>query len=380
MCGINKRVIVLSVIFTALVSVVFGQLNFNYAYNYPEFNQSDANSLILEIENHNFFKDNEYFGDYIEGYTLTGFDLKPSLMYYFGSNIRLQAGVYLKKYHGIEKFNQAVPFVTAHAVLADSFQVIIGTLKGNVEHEMLEPIYDTELLYTDPMENGFQLLYSNRWFKGDMWLDWEHFIFRGDTVPEILTFGLNTHFNIMSIGNNSELRIPFQIMIHHEGGQISNFDEPMLTLNNGATGLTYIKKNNTSFIRQLTVNGHFLWYYDMTKVWQNNFNSGWAVYPSVILASDKLQFMGGYFYGNNFAAPKGNYLFQSVSNYKRSYYQKERQLITAKLTFQKSIVKNVIFAVSADGYYDLLVPRYDMAFGMSIFANPQFFLKNINTK
>lgn len=379
------KVLVITCVFI-ISATLFGQLNMPYTYSYPEFNKEDSQNLYLQIENHNFFWNAEYFGDFVEGYTLAGFEIKPSLQYYFNSKFRLQAGVLTRKIHGAVGFYDVIPTISAHACLSDSFQIIIGTLKGSNEHEMLHPIYDSELLFFDrlqngfnaPVENGFQLLYTNSWIKGDMWVDWEQFIVKGDTIPEILTFGLNTTFDVFKT-NNTYIKVPFQFLIHHQGGQISNFDEAMLTLNNGATGVVIERNSSHSFIKKISMNGYLLWYNDITEAWQSYFNNGWALYPSFTIESGKIQLFAGYFYGNNFASPKGSYLFQSISDYKKSAYQKERQLIIGKFNYHKLIAKNVNFAVILDGFYDLKNSRFDMAFGVSIIANPQLFLAQIKS-
>ncbi|MBN2166620.1 MAG: hypothetical protein JW717_10115 [Marinilabiliaceae bacterium] len=364
------------IFFFTISLVSFSQVNFDYQYLYPEFNRDHSEQLYLNIENHSFLRNNEFFGSYIEGYTLAGYDFKPSLFYYFNSKVRLQTGIHFKKYHGQSYDSDPNFFVTIHAVLVDSFHIIIGTLKGSVEHQMPEPLYDNELLFTDPQENGIQLLYNNNWMYGDLWIDWQQFIERGDTIPEILTFGLSTKFNLLSFGNSSKLILPFQTTIFHRGGQISNFDEPMLSLNNGASGLIFENRYETAFIRKTTVNAYFLWYHEMTNAWKH-FKDGWALYPSVSVENTSVQLMAGYFHGHNYASPKGSYLFQSVSNFNDSVYSLKRDLIIAKLAYNTKLAKYVNFAVTIEGYYDVTISQFDYSYGVSIFANPRFFLSKL---
>ena len=42
---------------------------------------ADTSKLFLQLDNTNFIKNNEYFGDIAEGYTLLGFNLTPKLVY-----------------------------------------------------------------------------------------------------------------------------------------------------------------------------------------------------------------------------------------------------------------------------------------------------------
>jgi hypothetical protein len=359
-----------------MVMVAQGQISQEYSYSYPDFKASDDHALLLNIENHNFLKNNEYFGDYIEGETLLGYDFEPSLIYYPGSRIRLKAGVHMKKYSGVESFTNVMPILSAHAILADSLQMILGSLRGNVQHQMLEPIFDTEFLYTDPVENGIQFLYHNNWFKGDMWVNWEQFIFKGDTIPEMLTFGLSSSFQIFS-NDQSRWSIPLQLMVFHRGGQTSNFDESMLTLNNGATGFTYEQDLALRYIKKIQINAQYLWFADLTEKWGLPFTHGYAWYPSVVLSNQNVQLMGGYFYGNNYASPKGSQLFQSVSNYNPNVYSPERQLLTAKFAYHYPLAKGVNVSALADVYYDLVAGNMEYAYGVSLHVNPQFFIAKL---
>ncbi len=63
------------------------QLDQVWRYTYPEFVEGQENKLFFRLENNNFFKNNEYFGDYTEGYTLIGYTIQPTFMYYAGKKL-----------------------------------------------------------------------------------------------------------------------------------------------------------------------------------------------------------------------------------------------------------------------------------------------------
>lgn len=156
-------------IFSLIVSLnLFGQLDQKWRYYYPEFKDNAENGLYFRLENNNFMKNNEYFGEYTEGYTLMGYAIQPSMMYYAGSRLRIKAGLHLLQFSGVSEFTEVLPVFSVHAQLTDKLDLIMGGLKGDVHHRLIEPIFDTEHQYTRPIENGFQFV-----FQGDhLWLDY----------------------------------------------------------------------------------------------------------------------------------------------------------------------------------------------------------------
>ncbi|MDD7621308.1 MAG: hypothetical protein SPJ79_07860, partial [Prevotella sp.] len=63
-----------------------------------------VNELRLNIDNLDFFRDNEYKGHLTKGYTLPGFRLRPTVSYQPLSRLRLDGGVYMLHYWGANKY------------------------------------------------------------------------------------------------------------------------------------------------------------------------------------------------------------------------------------------------------------------------------------
>ena len=60
--------------------------------------------LFVSIDNLNFFKDNEFSGSYMKGYTLPGFWFQGKAVYYPLKNLKFEAGVHLLRYWGANKY------------------------------------------------------------------------------------------------------------------------------------------------------------------------------------------------------------------------------------------------------------------------------------
>ena len=106
-----------------------------------------SRQLLVELESLSFFKDNEFAGKVVKGYTLPGFWLQPKLTYYPTEKIKLELGAHLLVYHGANKYpsmayqdiaywkgNQyqngthILPYFRAQMALSEHVDVVLGSL------------------------------------------------------------------------------------------------------------------------------------------------------------------------------------------------------------------------------------------------------------
>ncbi len=59
--------------------------------------------LSVEIDNLSFFKDDEYTGSFMKGYTLPGLWLQAKAVYYPLEMLKLEAGVHLQRFWGANR-------------------------------------------------------------------------------------------------------------------------------------------------------------------------------------------------------------------------------------------------------------------------------------
>ena len=74
----------------------------------PEYDQD----IRLGLDVLGFHKNNEYFNDIADGYTLFGYHLHPKLVYFPAGFIRLEAGALLWQDFGTSRFHQVRPTFT----------------------------------------------------------------------------------------------------------------------------------------------------------------------------------------------------------------------------------------------------------------------------
>lgn len=366
---------------TALIVMILmqakAQNDLSIRHTHIEFDSTKTKQLIFQLENHNFLKNNEYFGDLIEGYTLTGYSLQPALCYYPTTNFRLTAGVHLQQYNGTKTYDKVLPVLSAQVRFNNRLSMIMGAIKGHVHHNMPEPLLDPEWQINRPVETGIQFLYNTTRFKADLWLDWNQFIKQNDTIPEKFIAGLNGHFFLNRPNNAWELQIPLQMVASHRGGQISNYDEPMESLVNLGTGITAERKLGGK-LKGIKLSAQMFYFKDLTDKKERPLNSGYALYPNICLNTTWGEALVGYWHGHDFFSPKGNPLFISTSTYLDDFYRKNRDLLTMKYNYNLMIKGQLKFNFGAEAYYDLNSNQLEYFYGLNLIFTPSFKITTLN--
>jgi hypothetical protein len=172
----------------------------------------------------------------IEGYTLIGNFIQPAVLFYPSANFSVRVGAHIVNYSGAGKLSQIKPVISSKLWFSDKTFLTLGSLDGCEKHRLFDPVFDQERMYSNNSENGIEFLTQQKRVFSDTWLNWENFIFRGDTTREILTFGESFRYTTGKIQNLFDIEFPLQFLIKHRGGQISNYSENVETLINLAAG------------------------------------------------------------------------------------------------------------------------------------------------
>ena len=144
-------------------------------------NPENDGALFFELDNISFFKNNEYAGSMMDGYTLPGLGVQPKLVYYPFENIKLEAGAHMLRFWGANRYpNYAyqdiaewkgsqfqkgfhvLPFFRVQVALSEHVDVVLGSLYGGSNHHLIEPLYNPELNLSADPEAGLQLLYTSK--------------------------------------------------------------------------------------------------------------------------------------------------------------------------------------------------------------------------
>jgi len=365
----------LVVIFFLMASgVSHAQLTSEFRHYYPKFEKHRANQLLLQVSNFNFVKNNEFKNKFAWGHTLIGYGVQPSLMYYAGERLRLRAGLFVQQYSGLDYYSKVRPILSAHLKLSPSFEVIMGSLRGHLHHEVIEPLFDRERQFTRPVENGIQFLVHRPWLKMDVWVDWEQYVQEGDDFPEWFTAGMSASPILLNDSVQPwQITLPLSMLAVHRGGEVSDYAERVQTSMNFAAGIK-VNRGIDGFFEDLGVFGYVMNYRNINEAGPMGVNSGKALYVGATANTRKFNLMAGFFHGHDFIALRGGGNFQSVSLIRDNIYIPTRELLTMKVGYKRVFLKKIKFSFLFEGYYDIPDARFDFAPGLHLTFSPTFFL------
>lgn len=374
---INGKVIIAILIFFQNSITVSAQYNNSIYYSYTEFNSSDSQNLYLSLNSAGFINNNEFFGRFIEGYTLIGTHFTPELIYYPTGKLRLKAGGHFLKFYGTENFTAVIPVFTFQYKITPSLSLIFGSLYGTANHRLVEPLYELERYFVQNQENGIQLLLNTKSFFSDTWLNWEKFIRPGDPFQEEFTAGTSNIARLLIDDINLRLSFPIQAIASHKGGQINVTDENVQTIVNAAVGVAAKKEFCNFLLKSIEYSNYYLTYNDFSHTLKMPYSSGRAFYSNLIAEFSGLTIGAGYWYGNQFITTRGMPIFGSVSTKDPLHFEKIRRLFTSKIILNQEIGRLLRIGLRVETYYDLLNGQFDYTYGIHIIYNQRFFLKKI---
>lgn len=371
-----------------------------------ELDSADTRALRLEVDNLSFFKDNEFSGTVMKGYSLPGLWVTPKLTYQPLPNLKVEAGVHALIYSGAYKFPSyayhdiakwkgsqyqqgahVLPWFRGQLALK-RVNLILGDLYGGTTHQLAAPLYNPEMMLTADPEFGFQLLLDTRPVHLDVWLNWESFIFEGDTHQEEFIVGLSSRLRLNRDSARIHAYVPLQATIQHRGGE-QDTAASVQTLANGAVGLGAVLNLRRGFVRNVTAECLLLGYTQQAgNIWP--FGSGSALYARVEVGMRYgLKAHAGYFRGNHFISLLGIPYFGAVSTKNEgACYPDHPTTFHLGLDYSRQFGKRYAFGAKvetycnkagtiryADGTEAPTSTTFNTTFGVYLRINPSFLLK-----
>ena len=215
----------------------------------------DTQTLAVDVDALAFFKDNEFAGDLVTGYTLPGFWIQPRITYQPLDDVRIEAGFHALVFDGANKYPcfayhdiaqwkgdqyqsgaHLLPFFRAQAQLG-SVNLVLGNIYGGANHGVVEPLMNAEVNLTQDPEMGFQVLVDRPRYHLDAWINWQSFTFREAPHQEALTAGISQRIALNAPQSPLAFYIPVDFLFQHRGGEIDSCDRGMVTIDNAAIGL-----------------------------------------------------------------------------------------------------------------------------------------------
>ncbi|MCW3075359.1 MAG: hypothetical protein JWP69_2428 [Flaviaesturariibacter sp.] len=365
-----------------LFIVFLFSLTGNAQTEYPIFRDTatlqaqDSGRFSLSIDNLNYLRNYEWFGDIPNSYTLLGYQLIPQIKYQLNDKISFKGGIFLRREFGRPGYFEVEPVFTAK-YQKKSLTFIMGTLEGALNHRLVEPIYNIERIISARNEQGLQLTLNKKRFWMDWFIDWRKAIVLNDPFREELTTGFSTRTKLVDRPGVS-FEIPAQLLIAHKGGQISSLTTPIESLMNTAIGLSLHTNNKGGFIRGINTDHYFVYYRNISGTKQQLYNRGTGWLSTLTLKSRiNIDLDLRYWRGNKFYGPQGLPLYNSISEKKIGYGEPERELVFATFIYNKQLFNNVAIDMRLEPYYDLRNKFLEYGYSVFLRFNKDFFLKTL---
>jgi hypothetical protein len=344
--------------------------------------QLSPGDLRISLNSFTFFKDNEYFNDIVQGYTLFGTQLNPQLVYYPIKDLRLEAGVFLWKDFGNPQLRQVRPTFRATWTKGNQ-QFIFGNIRPHLNHNYIEPLFDFERVMLKPLEEGLQYRLNSKRVSLDVWVDWLRQEYPGVAYQEQIAGGLRSSFRITSDNSLVQVSIPFEFTAQHHGGQIDTLHAPIQTLFNYASGVIARLPLNGRVVQAVRLNAYGLLFKDNSMGnYRLPFQNGNALYLNGTLETRYADLMLSYWQGHQFYAPLGGKYYQSVAAREGTpgYTDPNRKLLMVRLLRDFRVADAAAVTVRVEPVYDFNRKLLDFSFGVYFNFRQEWLLGNVGRR
>lgn len=357
------------------------QLNNRALMQQVQVREHNAKNIRMQVQALGFLKNNEYFNKIADGYTLFGYQLNPKLSYQPTENLVIEAGALLWKDFGASGYEDILPTFTIK-VQRQNWQLLFGTLEGNLNHGYIEPLYDFERLILNRLENGIQYKLQTSRFRVDAWADWVNMLYRGENELEqvnggaamaILLLGQEGRTNLT---DSLYLTLPVQFTAQHKGGQIDASELPLTTVANAAIGLELEKKYSRRVLHRLYTKNYVVGFKDFSNELQLPYEQGHGLYFNIGADTKYQDVMLSYWRGDGYISELGGKLYQSASTtFKHpDYLEEERELLILRLMKDIELVENLNLTLRLEPLWDINNPKLEFSSGFYLAFNTDFFL------
>jgi hypothetical protein len=341
-----------------------------------------AGDLRIGLNAFTFFKDNEYFNDIVEGYTLFGTQLNPQLVYYPTKELRLEAGVFLWKDFGTPALRQVRPTYRA-TWTHGAHQFIFGNIRANLNHGYIEPLLDFERVILVPLEEGLQYRLRTKRASVDVWVDWLKQEYPGSNYQEQIAGGLSGSYRLTRPESPVDVSIPLQFTARHAGGQIDTLRAPIQTLFNYATGVVARVPLHGAVLQAVRLNAYGLLFDDHSfSNYRLPYQTGNGLYLNGTVETRYLDVMLSYWQGHQFFAPLGGNYYQSIASRYGTpgYTDAERRLLLVRLLRDFRISDAAALTVRVEPVYDFNRQLLDFSFGFYLNFRQEWLLGNVGRR
>ncbi|MGN0234664.1 MAG: hypothetical protein ACI4B5_09610 [Bacteroidaceae bacterium] len=353
-------------------------------------------TLRVNVDNLTFFRDNEYSSTLTKGYSLPGLWIQPRLAYTPHRQIDFEVGLHASIFHGANKYPNYVyhdigkwkgkqyqrgahvlPWIRARAQFR-YVTIVLGDIYGGQNHQLIEPLFNSETNLSQDPEAGFQLLWDRKHLHSDTWLNWQSYIFEEDSHQEAFTVGTSWKIRPGNTNKSWQWYIPVQLVIQHRGGEQDTTSMGVQTIANAASGagLSWIPHKRKALTQVFAEANALFACQQSGSLWP--FDNGTAFHATAGLSLWKrLNFRAGYFIApKHFVSLYGNHFFSTVSVRDGKSYD-GMSTAYAHVEYNHIFAQRYVLGAEAELFQCYLPTRNEtnMSFGMYLRVNPEIVIK-----
>ena len=307
--------------------------------------EGEASPLAVRLSGQHFFINNEYFGPHNVGYTLPGFWLEPTVEWQVSDHLQLKGGAHWLHYWGAHHYPagwtygvwpaeadstssaHVLPVMQAKYSPSESFTLVFGSLDAT-NHNLPAPLFNGKRLQAADPEAGVELIANNSWWKADVWIDWQEFIWRRSQRQERFLMGCT--FAAAWSHGAWEWEVPASFLVQHKGGQALAVRQPVQNRFNASLGLKAKHHIGTHWATRAEL--HLLRFSSNGRSGLP-FDSGWGIYPSVGADYKRVSATIAYWHSTGFDPILGSPLYSNQSVVNPSTYFSQNDLLALQLSF-----------------------------------------------
>ncbi len=349
------------------------QLNNTNLETFSYIDSTNSKHFRFHFESFNFLKNNEYFLNIADGYTLFGNQFSPTIIYQPSCGVTVEMGLYSWKDFGNNAFSNIQPIFSIK-VQRDSSQLIFGNLSGNLNHRLIEPLFNFERVILNRQESGIQYTRRKKNTFFDSWIDWQNMIYKDSNSKEEIFAGFNWNRKIVNRPNFS-FSMPLQVTFKHRGGQITRDTAQVITNINTALGMEAEWKFKR-FLQAIRLQNYWVGYRQNSN-YHPYFPNGSGIYLNLTAETKAINLMLSYWKSSGYLSDAGGDLYQSVGRTFRNpnSIERERKLLIIRVMKDWKIIDNLWLTLRFEPYFDLVNHEFEHSEGLFLTYRQGFRLK-----
>lgn len=345
--------------------------------HFPDTSRSFQERISLKLASHSFFRNNEFFQEMAQGYTLFGTMLQTELQYEAHPNLSVTGGLFLKKDFGNAGIQEVVPRFNIK-YQKGKYAILFGNIEAQVGHRLIEPLLDYERFITHYNEMGLQVKKWSSRLWSDTWISWDRMQYKGSDYQERFTAGHSSSAKILA-NRRQSVHLLWQGMVTHRGGQLDIDTTPLQTLLNAAAGLKY-QHTFYGIIREMKAEFYGVLFRDLspTKTLSSTSGNGLMINAG-LLSKWGIGLSLNYWQSQNYLSDKGAWFYQSASDEtaKSPVYHQERELLFIRAFYQKKVLPGFYVDLRFEPFFDMKGQYLEYSYGLYFSYRHRFNLINL---